>query len=239
VKVWAESASRDPLLLVFESGKSRVAAFAGDSTHLWYLGEYAELHQRFWRQMILWLARKEADTDLPIWIKVEPRNYAPGAIASLTFGARTADGSPMNNAEFEVEVLKPDRKGEALVPRQANDEHSAEFSDTVEPGDYWARATSKHNGESAYARFIVDARDLELDYPSTDYDFLKELAAASGGTTVKPEELGNLIERLKQTNTQALTRIKVISLWDNWWLLVVFVGLMTVEWFIRKKRGLV
>jgi hypothetical protein len=244
VRIWAETADKQPLLLVSDVGRARVAAFAADTTWLWCLdGGRADLHQRFWRQMILWLAKKEADADQPVWVQVEPRNYAPGANATLSFGARAVDGSPLGDVEFQVEVTRPDGKIEKPTPRQSNIEHSAEFSSTTEPGDYWVRVTGRRNGETipymAYTRFIVDARDLELDYPSADYDFLKELSSMTGGTSLKPEELGSLLERLKENKFGAITRIQVITLWDNWWLLLAFVGLMSAEWFLRKKRGLV
>ena len=243
VDIWAESADKQPLLLVSSVGKSRVAAFAADTTWLWYQGGKSESHQRFWRQMILWLARKDADTDQPVWAKVEPRNFTPGAVAPLSFGARAADGTPLSDVEFQVEVTKPDGKIEKPVPRQSNGEYSADVTTTTEPGDYWVRVMAKRNGEflpsTAYTRFIVDARDLELDYPSADHDFLKELASITGGTSLKPEDLGSLFERLKQNKFSVLTRIQVLTLWDNWWLLIVFVGLMTLEWTVRKKRGLV
>jgi len=242
VRVWATTEDKLPLLLATEVDKSRVAAFGVDTTYLWCLGGKAEQHQRFWRQMILWLAKKDQDTDQPVWVKVDPRNFTPGAIANLTFGARSADGSRLKDADFEIEVTKPDGKIEKPIARQSNDETTAEFANTSDPGDYWVRVSASRKGEfisSAYTRFVVDARDLELDYPSADYDFLKELAAMTGGSSIKPEELGSLFERLKQNKFSALTRYQVIPLWDNWGLLVVFVGLMTVEWYLRKKQGLV
>lgn len=243
VRVWAESRDKHPLLLTSEVGRARVAAFAGDTTWLWYSDGKAELHQRFWRQLILWLARKEADKDQPVWVMVSPSNYSPGGVANLTFGARAADGSELRDAEFEVQITSPDGRNEKITPRRLNDETTSEFSKTAEPGDYWVSVLARYKGKlipyNAYSRFIVDSRDLELDYPSTDYEFLKELSSASGGSSGKPEEIGNLLERLKQTKVAALNRIQVITLWDNWWLLLVFVGLMTTEWFVRKKRGLV
>ncbi len=243
VRIWAETPDKQPLLLVNEVGKARVAAFGVDTTWLWCMDGKTELHQRFWRQMILWLAKKEADTDQPVWVRVEPRNVTPGASASLLFGARAADGKPLSNTEFQVDVTKPDGQVERPTPRQLNNEFSTDFAKTADAGDYWVRVTARHNGElmreTAYTRFIVDARDLELDYPSADHDFLKELASITGGTSLKPEDLGSLLERLKQTKFNALTRIQVINLWDNWWLLVAFVSVMSLEWFLRKKRGLV
>ena len=198
--------------------------------------------------MILWLARKEADTDQPVWVKVEPRNYSPGAWPMRHYRAWTAleGATPLNDVEFTrwklPNPMAPHRK--AGMPRRSNDENSIEFSNTSDPGDYWVLRHGEAEREfcsvtAATTRFIVDARDLELDYPSADYDFLKELSSMSGGTSLKPEEIGSLLERLKQTKFSALTRIQVIPLWDNWWLLIVFVGLMTGEWYLRKKQGLV
>ena len=243
VRIWAETTDKQPLLLVNDVGRARVAALGVDTTWLWCQDGKTEFHQRFWRQMILWLARKEADTDQPVWVKVEPRNYAPGGTATLAFGARGADKQPLNDAEFQIELTKPDGVIETPTPRRANDENSAEVSQTTDPGDYWVRVTANRNGaalpETAYTRFIVDARDLELDQPSADPDFLKELAALTGGRSLNPEDLGKLWEQLKETRFNALTRIQVITLWDNWWMLLAFVGVMSLEWFLRKKRGLV
>ena len=46
-------------------------------------------------------------------------------------------------------------------------QHTAEFANTTAPGDYWVSVSARTNGQSigfdAYTRFIVDARDLELD----------------------------------------------------------------------------
>ena len=241
VRVWAESPDHNPLLLVSEVGRSRIAAFAADTTWLWCLGNKQESHQRFWRQMILWLARKDADQDQPIWVSVEPRNYIPGATAILNFGVRPV--TPDGNVDFQVEVTKPDGTVEKPTPRQSAGTYSAEFTKTSEPGDYWVRVLARKGGqllpEIATTRFIVDSRDLELDYPSADYEFLKEISSLSGGRSLKSEELPDFLDQLKQRKFNDTARLQLITLWDNWWLLIAFVGLMTIEWIVRKKSGLV
>jgi hypothetical protein len=240
---WAATPDGTPLLFASTIGRARVAAFAGDTTYLWWtVGNKAELHQRFWRQLILWLARKEADTDQPVWVKVAPRTFAPGSTVSMSFGARGVDGLPLEDAEFKVEVTQPDGQKSTVTPRKGAGEHTAEFVKSALPGDYWVRVSAKRNGQvfdfDAHTRFIVDARDLELDYPSADYEFLKQLSSMTGGISLKPEEVDGLLERLKDSNT-ALTRFQTVTLWDNWIFLVVFVSLVSLEWFMRKKRGLV
>lgn len=240
---WAATPEGIPLLFATTNQKARVAAFAGDTTYLWWtVGDKAELHQRFWRQLILWLAKKEADTDQPVWVKVVPRNYAPGSAVPITFGARSAEGLPIDDAQFDVKVTGPDGQTTPLTPRKNSGENSAEFVKTSLPGDYWIRVSARRGnvsvGFDAATRFIVDARDLELDYPSADYDFLKELSSITGGVSIPPEEVEALLERLKNSKND-LTRVQLTTLWDNWGLMIVFVGLLSVEWFLRKKRGMV
>ena len=240
---WARNAEGEPLLFAMPRQRSRIAAFAGDTTYLWWtVGDKQELHQRFWRQLILWLARKEADSDQPVWVKVAPRSFAPGSKVDLQFGARTSDGLPLDDADFQVEVTNPEGQKTSVTPRKFGTENLAEFAGGAVPGDYWVRAKASHKGKpldyTAATRFIVDARDLELDYPSADYDFLKELSSITGGQSLKPEEIGTLLDRLKDTKT-TLTRVQSTPLWDNWGLLLVFISLVSLEWFVRKTRGLV
>lgn len=243
VQIWARSPEGAPLLLATEVGRARVAAFAGDTTYLWPLAGNAEEHQRFWRQMILWLARKEEDTDQPVWARVEPRNFPPSAPATIAFGARDKDGQPITDAEFKAQVVSPDGQTHPVTPRRTGNEYSAEFTRTEQPGDYWVRVSATRNGTAlgfdALTRFIIDARDLELDQPAADPGLLQELATLSGGVFLAPEEVGSFLQRLRERKYPDLTQIRTISLWDNWSLLLAFVTLMTAEWAFRKKRGLV
>ncbi|MEO8498704.1 MAG: glutamine amidotransferase, partial [Planctomycetota bacterium] len=58
-RVLLETEAKQPMLVSGEYGGGRVLAFAGNSTiHWWQQGRQAE-HRRFWRQVILWLARRD------------------------------------------------------------------------------------------------------------------------------------------------------------------------------------
>lgn len=231
------------LLFAKDTGRGRVMAFAGDSTYLWYLGGERAAHQRFWEQVLLWLAHQENQSDQPVWVSVDPRNIAPGGKAPLRFGAQDAQKQPVQGVSFAVEVLNPKGKKQPVIAQQAGKEWFADFGDTAEPGDYWVTVTATKEGKLlgvASTRFIVDARDLELDNPAADLDLMNELASATGAAVIPPEEFGDFLDRLLSEGLAAeLLKHTTITLWDGWPLLLMFTLLMTTEWYLRKRRGLV
>ncbi len=244
IDVLAESEDQQPLLLATDSGGGRVAAFAPFETWRWHLHGHRELHQRFWQQLILWLARKEFDSDQPIWCRIQPRNFAPMATAPIEFGARDENGQPITDARFEVEVLSPDATWQTVASSLTLDGGLAEFADTAEAGDYWVRVNGQLEGVDlglpAMGRFLVDARDIEMDNPVADPDLMREIAHLTTGMTIEAEQFGEFVLDLAKNGISAeLIRYRHIQLWDGWPLLAIFVFLLTIEWTLRKKRGLV
>jgi hypothetical protein len=242
IEVWAQTRDGSPLLLAADVGRSRIAAFGGDTTYQWVLHGQGEDHQRFWRQMILWLARKEADATQSVWVRIDPRNYLPGATAAVETGARDEHGVPLTGVEFQVEVTDPSGKVHAVPPRATPAGAIGDFAGTADAGDYWVRVTARKNGQvlglGATTRFIVDARDLELDQPNADYDLLRQIADITGGQSLQSEDLEGFVKRLEGMKLEDLTRVSVVPLWDNFWLLGLLVSLLTAEWALRKKWGL-
>jgi uncharacterized membrane protein len=245
VDVLATAAGTDNgLLFAKDTGRGRVMAFAGDTTFLWYTHGEKAAHQRFWEQMLLWLAHQENQSDQPVWVSVEPRNLSPGAKAPLRFGAQDAQKQPVEGVSFAVEVTTPKGEKRPVTAQRAGREWFADYGDTSEPGDYWVTVTATKDGKMfstpASTRFIVDARDLELDNPAADRDLMNELASLTGAAVIPPEGFGDFLDRLLSEGLAAeLMKHTTITLWDGWPLLIVFTLLMSTEWYLRKRRGLV
>ncbi len=245
VGILATSDQGVPLLLESEAGKARVVAFAGNTTWRWATHGFRNVHQRFWRQMIFWLARKEDDQSQTVWVRIDPRNYLPGAPVKLAFGARSPDGLAVTDADFEVTVSNPKNERQKLAVLRVGNEYSADFLQNEHAGDYWVSVTARSKEGlpigDATSRFLVDERDLELDNPAADHALLAEIASLTGGSVITPEQHGAFLERLLKEGLvrREETEVTRKPLWDNWPFLLVFVTLLATEWTIRKLRGLV
>ncbi len=82
-----------PLLVASEPGNGRVLAFAGDTTWHWVMQGFENEHKRFWRQVVLWLAKKDESDEQKVWIKLQQRRFSPGAKIEFTCGAHNIGGT--------------------------------------------------------------------------------------------------------------------------------------------------
>lgn len=241
--VLAESDQGEPLLVEKAYGNGRVLAFAGDSTWRWALGGFADAHRRFWRQVILWLAKKDEATDGSVWVKFAERRFSPASRVEFTAGALDPDGLAVTGAEFTAKVTLPDGKTENTSLARQGDQALGTFLNTLEPGDYQVEVEGTKDGKSlgtGRARFLIFAQDLELDNPAADPAALSSLANMTGGSKVEPERLSDLLRELQEkTRELEVASETKQSLWDNFGVLVIFVSVLGAEWYLRKRWGLV
>ncbi|MBI3836330.1 MAG: hypothetical protein HY288_00160 [Planctomycetia bacterium] len=244
-QVLAETADAKPLLVVQEAG-GRVMAFAADSTWHWWMEGFDAQHKRFWRQVILWLARKDEAADGNVWIKLARRRFGTRQRVEFTVGAQSPQGEPLENARDEAEVSLPDGTKQKINMVQHGDHASGVFDQTQTAGDYAIAVSVQHEGApvgSARSRFLVFEQDLELDNAVADPTLLASLSAMTkdfGGESLAPEELPELLRRIQEKPLELeVENLVKRTPWDTWPFFLLFVGLISAEWYLRKKWGLV
>ena len=246
--VLAESGPPDesPLLVAGGYGNGRVLAFAGDTTWHWVLEGFETPHKRFWRQTILWLAKKDEATDGNVWVRLDTRRFQPNGRVQFAVGADSPEGEPLADATFDVTIVEPDGRRTPVSVTRRGEEATGYFLDTQQSGDYTIEVAARRQdaplGETS-ARFLVLDQDLELDNPAADPGLLASLAqttAGVGGKALAAEELPDLLQELQDTplDLEVENQVKH-TYWDTWTLFLLFVALVTTEWYFRKKWGLV
>jgi hypothetical protein len=231
------------LLVSHNFGRGRVMAFAADSTWHWVLRGFENAHKRFWRQIVLWLARKDEGLEGNVWVRLEQRRFAPGQRVEFNVGAQSATGEPVKDAHFQAEVLPPNGDPLPVELVQSGDQVTGTFPQTEKAGDYTIRVTATQDSQSlgeARGRFLVFEENLELDNAAADATVLDSLAAMTGGKSLAPEELPGLIAQMqRQTESLEVKTEAKQSLWDTWPFFFLLIGLLGAEWYLRKRWGLV
>jgi uncharacterized membrane protein len=242
----ADDAERHPLLVAGQWGDGRVLAFAGDSTWRWQMQGFGDALRRFWRQSVLWLAKKDEQTGGRVWIRLAGRRVMRGTRVDFSLGAEDTEHKPIASARFEVAVRTPDGRSIAVRPTKSGNNWAAIFRETDKPGDYRIDVTARDDsGElgTAEARFLVPEQDIELDRPAAEPGLLAQLAqmtAAAGGQALAAEELPDLLRRLAAQPPELKEEVVAkVTYWDTWPFFMLFIGLLVLEWYLRKRWGLV
>lgn len=257
--VLAQSDKGLPIMLAQTYGEGRVVAFAGDTTWQWQslgqpkMADGVSAHSRFWRQLVVWLARQE-DADGNVEVKLDARRLSAGSKLGFSVKLRGRGGVEVKDARFEVKVTGP-RKDENPVPtaREQGDERGT-FWKTDVPGEYRMVVHGKgkdHDGKEtsgeASARFLIYQDDAEMVRQAADHEFLSKLANAGGGKAYRAEDLPRVLQELQ---TQTLPQLKPkTERWPDWrtsgrsdflgLFFLLFVSVLCCEWFLRRYWGMV
>lgn len=246
----------EPVLAARDFGAGRVLAFAGDTTWRWVRPpDGHHRHARFWKQLVLWLARQE-EAQGSAWVRPDARRLPAGAKLGFAAGLRGKGGLDLKEARFEAKVVGPDGTETVLTTARDKEEERGNFWKTDRPGEYRVivKATGKDGdgapvtGEAA-ARFLVTQEDTEMARRAADHDFLRRLASSGGGTfhRADADEFGRFLDDI---GSQPLPQVRPKTLvWPEWrrgalsaflpLFFVLFVTLVSLEWFLRRRWGMV
>jgi len=257
-KVLAETANGDPLLVEGGYVDGRVLALATYSTHRWYKFGQTEAHKKFWRQSILWLARRDKQQANSVFIDLPQRRIDAKRKMSFQTGLTDELGDVIVDAKLRATLTKPDGITQTIQLAQSDGEDAnviansmtGLIADTEEPGDYRIAVDALEGAEviaSAAKEFVVEKKDFELGDPAANpglLEMLSRITARAGGKSIAPEQLSQLLDDIKASPPKS--EIETQSKWqlsdtaaDAWPYFGLLVLLLTLEWFFRKKWGLV
>jgi hypothetical protein len=233
-----------PLMVTGGWGEGRTLALAVDETWRWQMGGASELQRRFWRQLILWLSKKDQAEGEKVWLRLDQRRVGRGSRVGFTLGATDAQGNLASGATFQVQVTLPDGTTQAVQSTRRGDQFSANYHATDQPGDYTVTVVATEAGQplgEAKARFTIPDQDMELNNPAAEPTRMRSLAAmTTGGKGLAPEQFGALLEELETRKKDFQEEIvRKVTLWDTWPVFLILVMLLGLEWWLRKRWGMV
>ena len=233
-----------PLLVGREYGDGRVLAFAGDSTWRWAMQGAVEQHRRFWRQLVLWLAKQDDSEQDSLWIRLAQRRIAPGMPLAFDAGLTKPDGTAVTDVPIEAVAMSPNGQLRPVRIARRGETFTGTVTDFSDPGDWKLIVKAAQPGEQAArersARFTVVRQDLELANPRANPLLMRQLSEATGGGVRLPEELPGIFEEIAQKPAAFETEAEwSYAVWDKWPMFLLLAACLCAEWFLRKRFGLV
>jgi len=243
-KPLAVTADDRPLLVGREYGEGRVLAFAADSTWRWVMQGAGEQHRRFWRQLILWLAKQDDSEKDSLWVRLAQRRISAGTTLAFDAGLTLPDGTAVADTLLEATVVSPGGTSRPVRLARRGEAFSGALAELAEPGDWKLVVRAARPGTATpverTARFTVFRQDLELANPRANPLLMRQLAEATEGGVRSPEELAEIFDEIRTKPSVFDTQEQwSYTPWDTWPMYLLLAGLLCCEWFLRKRWGLV
>ncbi|HEY3352562.1 MAG TPA: glutamine amidotransferase [Polyangia bacterium] len=244
-----------PVLVAGGAGQGRSLVFTTDTSWHWSFlaagqggaaaqaGDDGRTFVKFWDNAIRWLIRDPALRYLRV--DTDKAEYEHGQTARLGVRAWLPDYRPARDLPVTLTVtpLKPPGAAPAAPALSTASRTDAEGEVKVEfvppqPGAYRvvARATLSGRPVTDENVFVVALAGRELGDPAAREDTLRAVAKASGG-----RYLGEITTLpalpMHPPRVVRIGKHRDIELWSRWFMLPMALGLLTIEWVLRRRWG--
>ena len=226
-----------------EAGKRSIALLAGNIWR-WKISpneKSREFFSKLIRNAIQWL-RVTANRKT-FFVETNKDIFASGE--NIKFNAELYDDKlePISNAEISVDINSQSKSYNVKLAPQGEGLYNGEISIT-DRGDATFRATARVDGlqvNQASGRFNIGEIDLEKLQTVMQSNYLRQLAINTGGEYQYINNSSALIDNLENSNknkSKVTTSSITINLLSSEILLLLIIIILSIEWFIRKREGM-
>ncbi len=230
-----------PLIVYQFLGAGKVMFHAFDDTWRWRFRAGDRFFGRFWVQTIRFMARSRLVGQRVAEIQTDRRRYQRGQ--PIQFRVRFPN--PGLAPAGEDVTIQIQRKGQGprkltlkLMPGTKNVFEGA-LPQAAE-GSYEVRLLPPPSLDKPItAEFKVEAPINERERIEMNETELLKASSATGGKFYLPLDAQALLKDLPKPSKVPLDTDPPIPLWNTWPVLALFLGLITAEWVLRKRKQMI
>jgi uncharacterized membrane protein len=236
------SGAHIPLLVQQRYGRGQTLALTASDTWRWRMRMDSKnnAHETFWRQMLRYVV---SGTPRQIEVSTAKDVYSMDDTVNIVADVRDKKFNPVGDANVTARVTKP--SGATVdVPLKFTTLNSANIYTGEFKADELGQQRIELVGQSASlgqlsANSNVLVSDLNREYysASQNSELLKRIASETGGKYYTPAQMQSLLDDLTYRQTPYSERVTK-DLWDMPVNFMLLVGLLSAEWFLRKREGL-
>jgi hypothetical protein len=256
--VLTAASGRVPLLLLRRVGRGRVLFINGSGLWRWGFSAADEAaaprFDRLWGNALRLLSeptqseplRVAADQALvsrgePIEVSasLQDSRFQPVDGASVTASLERESDLPGGARGGATAGAQGTLPGPVRLTGQGGGTYAGRW-ESLPPGRYRLRASSVGPGgarANASSEFVVDEWSPEYLASESDTRTLERMAQVSGGVSGTPDKLGSLAGKISSSAASS-GKLREHRLWESPLFYLLSVGMLSGEWFLRRKRGL-
>ncbi|MEX2607235.1 MAG: hypothetical protein WD708_07805 [Kiritimatiellia bacterium] len=210
------------------------------------------LHHRFWGQILTWGAGENLRAGSQfVRLGTDHLSYSPNEPVHVTARVLREDYMPVTDDKISVDIYRGTRLiGSHRLTYRPDSQgmYDTEIGPFTEAGTYRITLKGKiadrilDNGgaPAVETTFTVATSHNPVEWAefSADPELAGRIAAAGGTEVLTPRTLASLYDQLS-SGTESESERADITLWDHWALLLLLIVLLTSEWILRRKGGLI
>jgi len=233
-----------PLVIFDEAAGSKTAVICGEGLWRWKIYDYRgnkdyDGFNELITKTVQYLAVKEDKRQFRVRV---PKNvFYENEVISFQAELYNDSYELINEPNVSVRLVDEEDKEYPFIFNKTSNAYILDAGN-FPVGNYTFNASVrqgtkelKYNG-----KFSIVPMQLEAFNTVADHQLLFQLSEKSGGEmfySSQMELLGETLASNNQLKPMMFATYKTESLINLWWLLAVFAGILSLEWFIRKYEG--
>lgn len=230
------------LIATHNFNAGRVMVYTPSSPWRWQMqmDSKDDSHHRFWRQTVKWLTTAPKSA---IKLDIAKTEYTLKEPVVIEATATDKTFTVTNNAKLRAIVVDENGTRKELQLEQVLGKDGLYTARFVpgQYGEYTVTATGTLDGEDLgkqQALFEVKPSFAEFSDAALNVPLLTNLANMSGGKYYPIEQAGQLVNQISLVES-ATSEITDVDIWDLPLIFGLLLLFLCLEWFLRKRAGLV
>ncbi len=232
-----------PLITFSNSLQQKNGIIAGEGIWRWRMNCFAKTgnHNGFDQLMskiVQYLAVKDDKSQFRVFVK---NHFFENEAIELNAELYNDSYELVNQPEVSMVITDENKKAFPFTFSPTSNAYYLNAG-SLAPGSYTYAAKTAFGGKTfeKSGKFIIMPLNVEVINTVANHSLLYNLAQRHGGEMLYPKDIGKikeLLEKRDDIKTVRYTQKRFTNLIDQFWILLLIIGLVGAEWFVRKYNG--
>jgi|GEM_PF-2001161 len=243
-----DKSSGEPIMINRNTGNFNSTAFLGYGFWKWRLDQRGS-NEKALEKLITNAVSITLNKDKKQRVKLESAKDEFDYLENVVIRGSVFDENynPTQNATLKGRLKgKISGSSREITFSASNNVYTANMG-TLPPDDYTLEAEGEFNNQSMgkdLVRFFVDTTAGEFKTTKSDYQSLRLLAENTGGKfyriddNVKLNEILSAAGKNMKPAEEMPVKYERFNLWENRYILLAIILLLSIEWFVKKRKNI-